>query len=63
MEAGEQAGIEMPYGCRIGICHTCTVPLKAGAVVDLRSGKRTSQPNEPIQTCVSAAAGDCELDV
>ena len=24
MVAGEQAGVGMPYGCRIGICHTCT---------------------------------------
>ena len=24
LEAGEEAGIGMPYGCRMGICHTCT---------------------------------------
>ena len=33
------------------------------AVRDLRSGDETSGPNEPIQTCITAAAGDCTLDI
>jgi ferredoxin-NADP reductase len=63
MEAGEEAGIGMPYGCRMGICHTCTITLVEGTVRDLRSGDETSGPNEPIQTCVTAAAGDLTLDI
>ena len=63
MEAGEEAGIGMPYGCRMGICHTCTIALVEGTVRDLRSGDETSGPNEPIQTCITAAAGDCTLDI
>ncbi len=63
MEAGEEAGIGMPYGCRMGICHTCTLTLVEGTVRDLRSGDETSGPNEPIQTCVTAAAGDLTLDI
>ena len=27
LEAGEKAGVGMPYGCRMGICHTCTLTL------------------------------------
>ncbi|WP_228942966.1 ferredoxin reductase [Nocardioides sp. Leaf374] len=63
LEAGEQAGVGMPYGCRMGICHTCTVTLVSGAVRDLRNGEEYAQPNEQIQTCVTAAAGDCTLDI
>ncbi len=63
MEAGEEAGIGMPYGCRMGMCHTCTLTLVEGTVRDLRSGEETSGPNEPVQTCVTAAAGDCTLDI
>jgi stearoyl-CoA 9-desaturase NADPH oxidoreductase len=63
MEAGEEAGIGMPYGCRMGICHTCTLTLVKGSVRDLRSGDETAGPNEPIQTCITAAAGDCTLDI
>ena len=28
----------MPYGCRMGICHTCTLTLVDGTVRDLRNG-------------------------
>ena len=38
LEAGEEAGIGMPFGCRMGICHTCTLTLVSGTVRDLRNG-------------------------
>ncbi|MFC4783482.1 ferredoxin reductase [Nocardioides sp. MAHUQ-72] len=63
LEAGEQAGVGMPYGCRMGICHTCTLTLVSGKVRDLRNGDEFGQPNEPVQTCVTAAVGDCTLDI
>jgi len=63
MEAGEEVGIEMPFGCRMGICHTCTVPLVSGRVRDLRNGEEHAEPNESIQTCVSVAVGDCVLSI
>jgi len=61
LEAGEKAGINMLFGCRMGICHTCDVPLASGSIRDLRSGNVHDQPNEYIQTCISAPAGDCTL--
>jgi ferredoxin len=63
LEAGEKEGIQMPFGCRMGICHTCTVRMVSGAVRDLRNGEETSGENTNIQTCVTAAAGDCVLEV
>ena len=69
-EAGESAGVLMPSGCRMGVCFGCVVPLRSGAVRDLRNGALTTAvPGEtgpdgiPVQTCVSAAAGPCEIDV
>ncbi|OWY82135.1 MULTISPECIES: ferredoxin reductase [Rhodococcus] len=62
LEAGESVGALMPFGCRMGICQTCVVPLEKGHVVDLRSGKEHAE-GERVQTCISAAAGDCTLDV
>ena len=61
MEAGEQAGVLMPFGCRMGICHTCVVGLLEGRVRDLRSGAE-HEAGSRIQTCISAASGDCVLD-
>jgi ferredoxin-NADP reductase len=63
LQAGEKAGVDMPFGCRMGICHTCTVRMVSGAVRDLRNGEETSGENTNVQTCVTAAAGDCVLEV
>ncbi|PRC41766.1 stearoyl-CoA 9-desaturase [Mycobacterium sp. ITM-2017-0098] len=62
MDAGEAAGIQMPFGCRMGICQSCVVGLVEGHVRDLRTGVE-HEPGTRVQTCVSAASGDCVLDV
>lgn len=63
LEAGEGAGVGMPYGCRVGICHTCTVTKISGTVRDLRNGDEYDQDNEQVQTCVTVPVGDCVLDI
>ena len=66
LDAGEQAGVLMPSGCRMGICFSCVLPLREGSVRDLRSGDvTTAAPGDGvlIQTCVSAAAGPCDIDL
>jgi ferredoxin-NADP reductase len=63
LEAGEKAGVGMPYGCRIGICHTCTLTLASGRIKDLRNGEEHTEPNESVQTCVTAACGDVTLNI
>ena len=61
MDAGEKAGVQMPFGCRMGICQSCVVGLLDGHVRDLRSGVE-HEPGSRVQTCISAASGDCVLD-
>jgi len=63
LEAGESAGVGMPYGCRVGICHTCTVTKISGTVRDLRNGAEFDQPNEQVQTCVTVPVGPCVLNI
>lgn len=62
MDAGEGAGVQMPFGCRMGICQSCVVELVDGHVRDLRTG-REHDPGTRVQTCISAASGDCVLDI
>ncbi|WP_110207354.1 ferredoxin reductase [Nocardioides daejeonensis] len=68
LDAAEAAGVLMPSGCRMGICMGCVLPMREGAVRDLRNGEITrAVPGEtdpggvPIQTCISAPAGACHL--
>ncbi|MFU8854781.1 ferredoxin reductase [Micromonospora sp. SL1-18] len=66
LDAGENAGVLMPSGCRMGICFGCVLPLRQGAVRDLRNGDLTTAvPGDGvlIQTCVSAAAGTCDIEL
>ncbi len=63
LDVGEDAGVLMPSGCRMGICHSCLIPLRAGNVRDLRTGEVHGEPGQLIQTCVSAAAGPVNLDL
>ncbi|WP_249666189.1 ferredoxin reductase [Nocardioides faecalis] len=70
LDAAESAGVLMPSGCRMGICMGCVLPMTSGAVRDLRNGELTvAVPGETnpggvaIQTCISAAAGDCHIDL
>jgi stearoyl-CoA 9-desaturase NADPH oxidoreductase len=62
MDAGERMGVQMPFGCRMGICQSCVVGLMEGHVRDLRTGV-VHEPGTRVQTCISAASGDCVLDV
>ena len=65
LDAAEDAGVLMPSGCRMGICFGCVLPLREGAVRDLRNGEvTTAAPGDGvrIQTCISAAAGPCHID-
>jgi stearoyl-CoA 9-desaturase NADPH oxidoreductase len=62
LEAGEKVGIQMPFGCRMGICQTCVLPLESGHVRDFRSGIEHGE-GDRIQTCISTASGDCTIKI
>jgi len=69
LDQAEEAGVLMPSGCRMGICYQCVLPMREGAVRDLRTGELTTAvPGETptgglkVQTCINAAAGPCHFD-
>jgi stearoyl-CoA 9-desaturase NADPH oxidoreductase len=61
--AGEDAGLDLPFGCREGICHTCVGELRSGRVRDLRTGQVYGQEGEVIRTCISAPEGPIEIEL
>ena len=61
--AGEEAGAELPFGCRMGICHTCVGRLCSGRLRDLRSGEVNGEEGEMVRTCVNAPEGPVEIEL
>ena len=60
---GEQAGADLAYGCRMGICHTCVGRLAEGRVRDLRTGEVSGEQGEMIRICINAPEGHVEVDL
>jgi ferredoxin-NADP reductase len=59
----EAAGLKPLYGCRMGICHTCTRRLCSGVVRDAVTGDLVNGPDVNIRICVSVPVGDVEIDL
>lgn len=53
LEAAEGAGLNPSYGCRQGICRTCTCRKTSGQVRDIRTGEISDAGEEDIAICVS----------
>lgn len=63
LEQAEEAGLSPEFGCRMGICHTCTCTKTAGSVRNALTGAVSDLEDEEIQICVSVAVGDVELNL
>jgi ferredoxin-NADP reductase len=63
LEQAEAAGLSPEFGCRMGICHTCTCRKSAGAVQNLLTGEVSDEEDEDIQLCVSVPRGDVALQI
>ena len=63
LAAGEHAGAALPFGCRMGICHSCVGRLRSGRVRDLRTGRVHGQPGELLRTCINAPEGAVEIEL
>ena len=61
LECGENAGAKLPFGCRMGICHTCVGKLEEGKVRDLRTGEVHGDEGQMIRTCINAPEGHVEI--
>ncbi|HWF53605.1 MAG TPA: ferredoxin reductase [Solirubrobacteraceae bacterium] len=63
LEQAEGAGLTPAFGCRMGICHTCTCRKTAGPVRNVLTGEISDEEDEDIQLCVSVPAGDVALEI
>jgi ferredoxin-NADP reductase len=63
LEQAEAAGLAPEFGCRMGICFTCTSLKREGTVRNVLTGDESSRPDEEIRICVNAPLGDCVVDL
>ncbi len=63
LEQAEAAGLRPDFGCRMGICHTCTCRKVAGPVRNVLTGEVSAEEHEDIQLCISVPAGDVALEI
>jgi stearoyl-CoA 9-desaturase NADPH oxidoreductase len=63
LEQAEAAGLNPEYGCRMGICFTCTKVKTAGCTRNVRTGELHTDPDQEIQLCISAPVGDVAIDL
>ncbi|MEP9361554.1 ferredoxin reductase [Nocardioides sp. CN2-186] len=63
LEQAEALGLRPEFGCRMGICFSCTSRKTEGTVRNVLTGVESSRPDEDIQICVNAPVGDCAVDL
>ncbi|KUM91203.1 hypothetical protein AQI88_38395 [Streptomyces cellostaticus] len=63
LEQAEASGLRPPFGCRRGICSTCTSRKFSGVVRHVLTGEASHTEEEQIRLCVSAPSGDVTLDL
>jgi ferredoxin-NADP reductase len=59
----EAAGLNPEYGCRMGICFSCTQVKTRGCTRNIRTGELNSDPDVEVQLCINAPVGDVALDI
>ncbi|RZA07632.1 MAG: 2Fe-2S iron-sulfur cluster binding domain-containing protein [Moraxellaceae bacterium] len=63
LASAEAAGLKPAYGCRMGICNTCSCTKVSGAVRNQLTGEINDQNNVQIKLCVSEAVSPVEIDL
>lgn len=63
LEQAEAAGLKPEFGCRMGICFSCTATKTSGVVRNILTGETSTDTEEEIRICVSTPEGDCSIDL
>jgi ferredoxin len=64
LETAEEAGMELPFSCRQGVCSTCTVKMISGKV-DQSEGSYLSEDQIAqgyVLICISHPQADCVFE-
>ena len=59
LEQAEDAGLTPDYGCRMGICNTCSRRKLSGTVRNVFTGALSTATDEQIRICATVPARRC----
>lgn len=62
LEALESQGLKPAYGCRMGICNTCSCQKQSGSTTDTRNGNTFAEPGA-VRLCINSANSDLTLEL
>jgi stearoyl-CoA 9-desaturase NADPH oxidoreductase len=62
LEALEAQGLKPAYGCRMGICNTCSCQKQSGTTTDARNGNTFAEPGA-VRLCINSANSDLTLEL
>lgn len=65
LEAGEEAGLDLPYQCRMGVCGVCCGKLVDGGDVEQIEGMFLSDSEKEegyALTCIGRPLSDLEIE-
>jgi len=66
LDAADTAGVGLPFGCRTGVCGTCTARLLDGEITHERPPRALKQrhrDNGYLLTCIATPSTDLRLEV
>ncbi|OZG30952.1 hypothetical protein BH683_001385 [Williamsia sp. 1138] len=63
LEQAENAGLTPEFGCRMGICFSCSAVKKSGLTKNILTGETDTESDKHIQLCISKPVGDCVIDI
>ncbi|SIR78141.1 ferredoxin reductase [Williamsia sterculiae] len=63
LDQAESAGLTPEFGCRMGICFSCTAVKTRGCTRNVLTGELDADDDQHIQLCISAPVGDVDVAI